>query len=155
MSKVCCVYTRCSEDEQTRDGYPLEFQEEKCKEYIEKKGFTYFGTYTDKNISGTVPWDKREGMTQLIQDMKLKKFDTIILHTFDRIGCELTIAYEIIGMCEDYKITILECQRDMSTSTIDGRYCVALSLTFAQRDHFIALERTREMEDWKLQSIKV
>lgn len=147
MSKICCVYTRCSPNEQARGEYSLEYQEEKCKEYIQNKKYKYFRTYTDAGISGNVPWDKREGMNQLIQDMKLERFDTIVLHTFDRLGCTMIIAYKIIGILENYQINILECQHDIDTSTTDGNNRMAMSLTISYAERLRSMEGSKEREE--------
>lgn len=147
--RVCCIYIRCSADEQVRAGYSLEYQEEKCKEYIQKKGFNYFRTYID-TVSGTVPGEEREGLQVLFQDMKLKKFNTVVLYTFDRLGCELTVAYRIVGLFDKNKITLLECQNDIDPSNADGEHRMAMSLVFAQMEYFKDRERSKLDMDKKM-----
>ena len=149
MTRICCIYLRCSTNEQARGGYSLEYQEEKCKEYIQKKEFAYFKTYTDAGVSGTVPAEERGGMSHLFRDMKLNKFDTIVFHAFDRLARTMTVAYEIVGMFEKYNITIAECQHDIDTSTGDGRNRMAIFFTFAQMEHDTTKERSKLGRDAK------
>ena len=143
MTRICCIYIRCSTNEQAKEGYSLEYQEAKCKEYIQKKEFAYFRTYTDAGVSGTVPPEDREGMSHLMRDMKLKKFDVIVFHAFDRLARTMIVAYEIVGIFRKYNITIAECQHDIDTSTSDGENRMAIFFTFAQMEHNTTKDRSR------------
>ncbi len=142
MTKVAAIYIRCSTREQEKEGYSLEYQEEKCKEYIQKKEFAYFRTYKDAGVSGTTPANKRQGMSELISKMKLKRFDVIVFHAFDRLARKMTVAYQIIGMFEEYGIIVAECQHDIDTSTSDGQTRMAMFFTFAQMEHGTTKERS-------------
>lgn len=143
MTRVAAVYIRCSTREQEKEGYSLEYQQAKCSEYIQKKEYAFFKTYKDAGVSGTVAADDRPGMRDLIRDMKLKKFDVIVFHAFDRLARKMTVAYQIIGMFEEYKIIIAECQHDIDTSTADGQTRMAMFFTFAQMEHGTTKERSK------------
>lgn len=143
MTKIAVIYVRCSTREQEKDGYSLEYQVEKCKEYIEAKEYAYYKTYTDSGISGTTPSNERPGMSVLINDVKSKKFDVIVFHAFDRLARKMTVAYQIIGVFEEYGITIAECQNNIDTSTSDGQTRMAMYFTFAQMEHGAIKERSK------------
>ncbi len=148
MTKIAVAYVRCSTREQEKD-YSLEYQEEKCLEYIQKKEFAYYKTYKDASVPGTVPADKRDGMAKLIEDMKLRKFDVIVFHAYDRLARTMTIAYQIIGMFEEYGIIVAECQHDIDTSTTDGQTRMAMYFTFSQMEHGVTKERSKLGRDMR------
>jgi len=143
MTRIAAIYIRCSTKEQEKDGYSLEYQEEKCKEYINKKEFSHFRTYSDAGVSGTTEADKRPALSNLFNDMKMGKFDVIVFHAFDRLARKMTVAYQIISTLEKYKITVAECQHDIDTLTVDGQTRMAMFFTFAQMEHGTIKERSK------------
>ena len=143
MTRIAAIYIRCSTKEQEKEGYSLEYQEEKCKEYISKKEFSHFRTYSDAGVSGTTEADKRPALSKLFEDMKMRKFDVIVFHAFDRLARKMTVAYQIVSILERYKITIAECQHDIDTLSVDGQTRMAMFFTFAQMEHGTIKERSK------------
>ena len=76
------IYARYSSDAQSETS--IEQQVKKCKEYIEKCGYTFLGTYQDSALSASKNI-KRPQLERMIEDGKRGLFDVCVAFSIDRI----------------------------------------------------------------------
>lgn len=70
------IYARCNSQNQTENL--IEEQIKICEEYAKEKGYTITKKYIDK--------DSREQFEKMIKDSKKKKFQAVIVCSFDRFA---------------------------------------------------------------------
>lgn len=76
------VYIRFSSKMQA-DSYSIEYQQEECLKYIERKGYKFVGEYIDKAKTGKKTVG-RESLEEMLFDAGRDKFDKIIVFSFSR-----------------------------------------------------------------------
>ena len=143
VENIAAIYIRVSTQEQQKNGYSLEYQVEACRKYMKAKELAEFKIYADPGVSGTVPVKNRAGFSKLLEDAEAKKFGVLVFYAFDRLARDMVIAYNIIGLLGDLKIKIAECQHNINTATNDGKTRMAMHFTFAQMEHGIIKERSK------------
>ncbi|MDT2725973.1 recombinase family protein [Lactococcus formosensis] len=83
MKKVA-IYVRVSTLNQAEEGYSISEQTDKLKAYCVAKGWTVAEIYTDAGFTGSNI--DRPGMQQLINDISVQKFDTVLIYKLDRLS---------------------------------------------------------------------
>ena len=82
------IYARFSSDKQTEDS--IEAQVRACREYAASKGYAVLEVYADEAVSGkgskTASW---KAYQKLLRDVNKGRFDTILIHKYDRIARNL------------------------------------------------------------------
>ena len=66
--KIAGIYKRVSTLDQKREGFSLQEQEEKLREFCKFKGYQIYKVYEDAGISAKN--DKRPAYQKMIQDVK-------------------------------------------------------------------------------------
>jgi DNA invertase Pin-like site-specific DNA recombinase len=82
---VLGIYKRVSTEEQSIKGLSLSNQESKGIELALKLGYDY-KVYTDAGISGTLSFDKRKGLNDLLNDIGDKKINAVFVTDLDRLS---------------------------------------------------------------------
>ena len=77
-------YSRCSSDEQKKNGYTVKDQLDYIEVFAREKDLIVVDEYVDEGISATLEISKRKALAQLIADAKAKKFDVIVFKCIDR-----------------------------------------------------------------------
>ncbi|MBL8786199.1 MAG: recombinase family protein [Deltaproteobacteria bacterium] len=84
------VYLRVSTDEQAESGLGLEAQEAAARKFCAAHGLTVVGVHRDEGVSGTVPADKRPGLTDALAS--LSRGGVLVAARRDRIARSVGIA---------------------------------------------------------------
>ena len=79
----CRIYVRVSTDDQKDNGYSIDSQLRKIKEYCERNNYIIVSTYNDAGYSGKDLM--RPEMQRLPQDIKSKKIDKLVAIKVDRL----------------------------------------------------------------------
>lgn len=79
-----CKYSRCSSDEQKKNGYTVTDQLDFIEIFARENELIVAGEYVDEGISATLEINKRKALAQLIADAKAGKFDVIVFKCIDR-----------------------------------------------------------------------
>jgi len=82
---VLGIYKRVSTEEQSIKGLSLENQESRGIELALRLGYDY-KVYTDAGISGTLSFDKRKGLNDLLNDIADKKINAVFITDLDRLS---------------------------------------------------------------------
>ena len=78
------VYSRCSSDEQRKNGYTVHDQLNYGRIFAKEHDLLVVDEYVDEGISATLEIHKRKALAQLIKDAKAKKFEIVIFKCIDR-----------------------------------------------------------------------
>lgn len=82
------IYARFSSDKQTEDS--IEAQVRACREYAAGHGLAVGEVYADEAVSGKGgKTASRRAYQRLLRDAERGRFDTILIHKYDRIACNL------------------------------------------------------------------
>lgn len=83
MRKVA-IYSRVSTINQAEEGYSIQGQIEALTKYCEAMEWKIYKNYSDAGFSGGKL--ERPAITELIEDGKNNKFDTILVYKLDRLS---------------------------------------------------------------------
>ena len=82
--KVAGIYIRVSTEDQAREGFSLPEQEKRLRAMCEYKGYEIYKVYQDASISAKTG-NIRPAFEGLLQDIKEKKCNTIVVLKLDRL----------------------------------------------------------------------
>lgn len=82
--KVAGLYIRVSTEDQAREGFSLPEQEKRLRAMCEYKGYEIYKVYKDAGISAKTG-NSRPGFEELLQDIRDKKCNTIVVLKLDRL----------------------------------------------------------------------
>jgi site-specific DNA recombinase len=135
------IYTRVSTQEQT-EGYSLSEQESRLKAYCTARGWVVYNVYSDAGFSGGNT--NRPALQKLINDIKHKKLDTVVVYKLDRLSRSqkdtLTIIEDIF-ISND--INFISINENFDTSTPFGKAMIGVLSVFAQLERDTIKERMR------------
>ena len=84
VKKIAGLYIRVSTEDQAREGFSLPEQEKRLRAMCEYKGYEIYKVYEDAGISAKTG-NKRPAFDELLQDIKDKKCNTIVVLKLDRL----------------------------------------------------------------------
>jgi len=131
------IYTRVS-----TNGQDASIQEKICLEYAERNQIEVYRVYTDTGISGIK--DSRPAFDVMLRDMRLMRFNCIIVTKLDRIGRSLP---HIISLFEEFSnlgVHFIACTQNIDTSNATGKLQLHIFGAFAEFERNIISERTKE-----------
>ena len=130
------IYCRVSTEDQDNDK-----QEAICVKYCETHEHIIFKVYKDV-ISGTT--SSRPDFNQLLEDMRLRKFDCIMVTKLDRMGRSLKHLLNLFDEFQSKGINFIAATQNIDTSTASGRLQMQIMGAFAEFERNIISERTKE-----------
>lgn len=133
------IYCRVSTLEQAQDGYSLIAQEEKLKSYAQAMQYDIFASYIDDGYSGSSI--NRPRLQQLIQDIKDRKIDIVLIYKLDRLSRNVKNVLELVELFEQYKVTLFSLNENLDLSSPFGRAALKMSATFSELERETIVER--------------
>lgn len=139
--KIAGIYKRVSTLNQKREGFSLQEQEEKLREFCKFKGYEIYKVYEDAGISAKN--DKRPAYQEMIQDIKDKKINVIVAFKLDRLTRSVYDIEKLMKFVNDYECDI-DCMADESnTTTSNGRMVMRIMTSVSQNEIEKCSERTK------------
>ncbi|HEO6928823.1 TPA: recombinase family protein, partial [Streptococcus agalactiae] len=83
MRKVA-IYSRVSTINQAEEGYSITGQIDSLTKYCDAMGWVIYKNYSDAGYSGGKL--ERPAISELIEDGKNNKFDTVLVYKLDRLS---------------------------------------------------------------------
>lgn len=120
MSKKVAIYCRVSTVEQAEEGYSIDEQNLKIREYCEREGHEIYNLYEDRGISGK-NITNRPGIKQLLQDATENKFDLVIVWKLNRISRKLLDILNIVELLNKHNIAFRSLTENFETETPSGK----------------------------------
>ena len=130
------IYCRVSTEDQDADK-----QEDICKEYCNRDEVEVFKVYKDV-ISGTK--SSRPQFNKLLEDMRMYKFNTIMVTKLDRLGRSLQHLLSLFDEFNRRGIHFIAVTQNIDTTTPSGKLQMQIMGAFAEFERNIISERTKE-----------
>ena len=134
--KRVAIYGRVSTTGQSTD---IQLQE--CRQYAERSGYTVVGEYCD-TISGTTSKDDREALGRLLEDAFMRKFDTVVVYSIDRLGRSLKHCLDILDTLRERQVQFISIKQQIDTGSSVGKLIFEIFACLASYERTQILERT-------------
>lgn len=125
------LYARVSSEEQ-REKQTIQTQIEFARQQCEREGIPLVGIYKDEGVSGTIPFEEREGGKRLLQDARAKKFTVVFVYKVDRLGRADLVTHIARHHLETLGVGIRSLTEPFDTATPHGRFMFGIFASFAQ-----------------------
>ena len=137
--KVAGLYIRVSTEDQAREGFSLPEQEKRLRAMCEYKGYEIYKVYKDAGISAKTG-NTRPAFEELLQDIRDKKCNTIVVLKLDRLTRSVFDWEKIIRFLEEND-AYLDCANDdINTTNANGKMISRILTSVSQNE----IERTSE-----------
>ena len=146
-TKRCAIYTRKSTEEGLEQEFnSLHAQREACVAYIisqKSEGWSLIKThYDDGGFTGGNM--DRPALKQMIEDIKNKKIDIIVVYKIDRLTRSLMDFAKLVEVFDQHEVTFVSVTQSFNTTTSMGRLTLNVLLSFAQFEREVISERVRD-----------
>ncbi len=143
----CAVYTRKSSEEGLEQDFnSLHAQREACEAYVKSQkheGWIVLpASYDDGGISGGTM--ERPALQQLLDDIRVRKVDTVVVYKVDRLTRSLADFAKIVEIFDAHGVAFVSVTQHFNTTTSMGRLTLNVLLSFAQFEREVAGERIRD-----------
>lgn len=141
-SKVTALYVRVSTDAQFEEGYSIEAQEKKLKQWCALKDYTHFEVYQDGGWSGSNL--DRPAMKKLISDIMNRRIGRVVVYKLDRLSrSQKDTLYLLEELFVPYGVEFYSMNENFDTGTPYGKAMIGILSVFAQLERENIRERTR------------
>lgn len=139
--KIAGIYIRVSTEDQAREGFSLDEQEERLKEFCKFQRYEIFKVYKDAGVSAKN--DKRPAYQNMLDDAKYKKINVIVAFKLDRLTRSVFDIEKLMKIVNDLECDI-DCLADESnTTTSNGRMVMRIMTSVSQNEIEKCSERTK------------
>ena len=138
-NKIAGLYIRVSTEDQAREGFSLKEQEKRLRAMCKYKGYEVYKIYKDSGISAKTG-NYRPAFEELLQDIKDKKCNTIVVLKLDRLTRSVYDWENILKFLEEND-AYLDCANDdINTTNANGKMISRILTSVSQQE----IERTSE-----------
>ncbi len=137
--------SKLSTDDQL--GISLSVQEHKIKQYAELYNHTIIGVVKDVGLSAKNM--NREGFLKIIDMVKKKEIEGVIIYKLDRLTRNVGDLSEIIDLFNNNKISLISISENLDSITATGRMVLNMICTVAQWERETIGERTSAVLKYK------
>lgn len=150
------IYSRCSSDEQKKNGYTVKDQLDFGYLFAKEQGLLVVGEYVDEGISATLEIHKRKSLAQLIKDAKAKKFDIVIFKCIDRFFRNTEEYYAAQKQLRKAGVTWLSIEEsDLDPEDPDAAFKINIYLAMAQYEAQKTSKRIRFNNSMRIKNKQV
>lgn len=132
--KRCCLYARVSTTDQHVSNQLLDL-----RIFAERRSFTVTTEYTDVGVSGSKA--RRPGLDSLLRDAHKKKFDVVLISSFDRLGRSTKNFLSLVDEFESLGIEFISIRENIDTHGPMGRLFLTVISSVAELELSLMKER--------------
>ncbi len=137
--KIAGLYIRVSTEDQAREGFSLPEQEKRLRTMCEYKSYEIYKVYEERGISAKTG-NYRPKFEELLQDIRDKKVNTIVVLKLDRLTRSVADWEKILTFLEEND-AYLDCANDdINTTNANGKMISRILTSVSQQE----IERTSE-----------
>ena len=140
LKKKVFIYVRVSTQEQAKEGYSIDEQIERLRDYCKAMGWIIVKIYTDAGYSGAST--DRPALQDMINDIEAGKGDSVVVYKLDRLSRSQK---DTLSLIEDsflaHKVDFVSMTENFDTSTPFGRAMIGILSVFAQLEREQIKER--------------
>ncbi len=129
------IYYRIS----TADKQSLDMQVKAVRDYCEREGIKIFKEYSDVGQSGKK--ESRPEFDLMLQDMRDKLFDCVVVYKLDRIGRSLSHLVKLFEEFEKKNINFISITQAINTTTPEGRMFLHILMVLAEYERELTISR--------------
>jgi site-specific DNA recombinase len=143
----CALYTRKSSEEGLEQSFnSLDAQREACEAYVNSQRHEGWislpalyddGGYTGGNMD-------RPALKKLLEDIALKRVDTVVVYKVDRLTRSLADFAKIVEQFDKQGVSFVSVTQQFNTTSSMGRLTLNILLSFAQFEREVTGERIRD-----------
>lgn len=143
----CAIYTRKSTTEGLDSDFTtLDNQRESAESYIKSQhnqGWVLLkDLYNDGGFTGANT--DRPALQKLLQDIREKKIDCVVVYKVDRLSRSLSDFVKLLQFFEEQQVTFVSITQHFNTNTSMGRLTLNILLSFAQFEREMISERVKD-----------
>ena len=126
------IYVRVSTERQVQAGYSISAQKENLINFAKSHDFKIYDIYADEGISGK-NIEGRPDVKRLIQDIKERRIDIVLLQRFDRLTRSISDTQEFIDLFKEFNVLTLAFSSFDNSFTIfsDNAFFFVFSVSIA------------------------
>ncbi|HRZ85988.1 MAG TPA: recombinase family protein [Candidatus Paceibacterota bacterium] len=128
------IYLRVSTIDQTTLNQELEL-----KSYCERNNYEIFKVYKDEGVSGSKT--SRPQLDLMLQDMRNKLFDAVIVWKFDRLGRSTSHLLQVLEEMKNKGVRLIATSQNIDTETPMGKFFFTILSGFAEMEREMIKER--------------
>ncbi len=136
--KKIAVYYRIS----TADKQSLDMQVKAVRDYCEREGLEIFKEYSDIGQSGKK--ESRPEFDLMLQDMRDKLFDCVVVYKLDRIGRSLSHLVKLFEEFEKKNIKFISATQTFNTTTPEGKLMLRMMMILAEYERELTVARIND-----------
>ena len=136
MKKVSLLL-RVSTSGQTTDN-----QEKELIELCKRREFQIVDIYKE-TVSGTKKNEDRKEFSRMLNDMKKRKWEKLVVWSVDRLGRDMKELIKTLSLLDDYKISLYSYQQNLDTDDSMGRMFFYFVSIFSEFETNIRKERQK------------
>jgi DNA invertase Pin-like site-specific DNA recombinase len=130
------LYLRVSTLDQTTMNQELELLK-----YCEINNIEIYKTYKDEGVSGSKV--SRPQLDLMLQDMRNKCFNCVIVWKFDRLGRSTSHLLQVLEELKNKNVTLIATSQNIDTSTPMGKFFFTILSGFAEMEREMIRERIK------------
>jgi DNA invertase Pin-like site-specific DNA recombinase len=131
-----------STEEQAASGLGLKAQEEAIAAECHRRGVTLCAIYRDEGVSGTVPPDRRPGLSAAITALDAGEGQTLMVAKVDRLGRSFADLALLTPLAERAGWGIVALNSPLDSTTPSGAAMSRMMSVFAALERDLISERT-------------
>lgn len=128
------LYLRVSTSDQTTLNQELEL-----KRYCELNNLEVYQIYKDEGVSGAKT--SRPQLDLMLQDMRNKLFDVVVVWKFDRLGRSTAHLLQVLEELQNKGIRLIATSQNIDTSNPMGKFFFTILSGFAEMERELIRER--------------
>ena len=130
------IYLRVSTADQTTLNQEIEL-----KEYCGRNNYEIYKIYKDEGVSGVKT--SRPQLDLMLQDMRNKYFDAVIVWKFDRLGRSTSHLLQVLEELKNKNVRLIATSQSIDTDTPMGKFFFTILSGFAEMEREIIIERIK------------
>lgn len=128
------IYLRVSTADQTVLNQELEL-----KQYCERQGYEVYRIYKEEGVSGAKT--SRPQLDLMLQDMRNKFFEAVIVWKFDRLGRNTQHLLQVLEELRNKNVRLIATSQNIDTDTPMGKFFFIILSGFAEMERELIRER--------------
>ncbi|PBB35916.1 recombinase family protein [Mesorhizobium sp. WSM3882] len=143
----CAVYTRKSTEEGLDQEFnSLDAQREACVAFVASQVGLGWKLVPDRCDDGGISGGtmERPALQRLLQDIRDKKVDVVVVYKIDRLTRSLMDFSKIVEIFDASSVSFVSVTQQFNTTTSMGRLTLNVLLSFAQFEREVTAERIRD-----------
>lgn len=143
----CAVYTRKSTEEGLDQQYnTLDAQRDAGENYIKSQQHEGWEILPERYEDGGFTGGNmdRPALTKLLEDIKAKKIDVVVVYKIDRLSRSLTDFAQMVQVFDEHDVSFVSVTQHFNTKDSMGRLTLNILFSFAQFEREVIGERIRD-----------